>query len=263
VRAGIANIASVIVFVVVVLAGLASTGRIARADDGVVTRPPRLTHFVEASRPAGATPEQTATVVLAIDIAADGTVADVRVQSSAGAGWDAAASAAARQFVFEPAEVDGQPAPVTITYKYAFTVEEKLVSLGPQINFEGVVVDRYKKRPIAGVKIAIKETKGAKPYSAAVSFTDLPIGATRSSCRARAHHGHHRRRSPPSRSARSSTTPTQGGIDDEQVVKPPDQKETASVSIGPRKRARSPAPGRYAQGRPEPASVGRSRSARR
>lgn len=235
-RAGLANIASV-VGVVVVLAGLASTGRIARADDGVVTRPPKLTHFVEASRPASATPDQTATVVLAIDIAADGTVADVRVQSSAGAGWDAAASAAARQFVFEPAEVDGQPAPVTITYKYAFTVEEKLVSLGPQVNFEGVVVDRYKKRPLADVKIAIKDlaVETVTDASGAFAFTDLPVGShpvelsgdglitvtTEEDIAAKQ-----------KRTVKYYAEPKEEGIDDEQVVKATRiKKETASVSI--------------------------------
>ena len=158
-----------------VAATLGLAVRIARAE---VTRPPKLAHFVEATRPPAAPPEQTATVVLAIDIAADGTVGGVRVQSSAGDAWDAAATAAARQFVFEPAEVDGQPAPVTITYKYAFTVVEQIVSLGPQINFEGVVVDRFKKRPLAGVKIAIKDLQvdTLTDEAGAFAFTDLPIG---------------------------------------------------------------------------------------
>src|SRR5262245_6472238 len=103
----------------------------AHADDdqpGQVTKPPKLSHFVQADRPKGSE-DKTATVVLAIDIGADGKVTDVRVTTSGGADFDAAAVVAAKQFVFEPAEIDGQPGPVTITYSYKFTVEEKIVSL--------------------------------------------------------------------------------------------------------------------------------------
>lgn len=202
-----------------------------------VTRPPRLTHFVEATRPPGAAPDQTATVVLAIDIAADGTVADVRVEASGGAAWDAAALAAAQQFVFEPAEIGHQPAPVTITYRYAFTVVEQRVSLGPQINFEGVVVDRYKKRPLAGVKIAVKDVgvDTVTDDTGGFAFTDLPVGT------------HPIELSGPGlvtvttdeeiaakqkRTVKYYAEPRDEGVDDEQVVKATRiKKETASVSI--------------------------------
>ena len=167
--------------IVVLLAVLGLTALPARADDdapGAITKAPKLVHFVAAPRPASAQPDQAATVVLSIDIAADGKVSDVRVQTTAGAEWDAAAVAAARLFVFEPAEVDGQPAPVTITYKYAFTIEEKVVSLGPQINFEGLVVDRFKKTPLPGVKIVIKDLgiEALTDEHGAFAFTDLPLG---------------------------------------------------------------------------------------
>jgi TonB family protein len=202
-----------------------------------VTRPPRLAHFVEAIRPPGAAPVETATVVLSIDIAADGTVSEVRVESSGGAAWDAAAIAAARQFTFEPAEIDHQPAPVTITYRYAFTVVEKLVSLGPQVNFEGVVVDRYKKRPLPGVKIAIKDLQidTLTDDSGAFAFTDLPIRThpvevsgpglitvTTDEEIAAKH----------KRTVKYYAEPRDEGVDDEQIVKATRiKKETASVSI--------------------------------
>jgi TonB family protein len=142
-----------------------------------VTKPPKLAHFVDAVRPAG-TEDKTATVVLSIDIGADGKVEGVRVAQSGGADFDAAAVAAAQQFVFEPAEIDGEAAPVTITYSYKFTVEEKVVSLGPQINFEGVVVERFKKKPVAGVKIAIKDAgvEAVTDEQGQFAFTDLPPG---------------------------------------------------------------------------------------
>ncbi|HEY0482399.1 MAG TPA: TonB-dependent receptor [Kofleriaceae bacterium] len=224
------------VLAVLAMAAVLAAGSAARAQF-VVTRPPRLVHFVDATRPAGATPDQTASVVLSIDIAADGSVADVRVQTSGGAEWDAAAVAAARQFVFEPAEVDNQPAPVTITYRYAFTVQEQLVSLGPQINFEGVVVDRFKKLPLARVKIAIKDLQvdTATDEAGAFAFTDLPVGT------------HQVELSGPGlvtvttdeeitakhkRTVKYYAEPRDEGVDDEQIVKATRiKKETASVSI--------------------------------
>ena len=61
--------------------------------------------------------------------------------------------AAARQFVFSPAEAGGQPIPVKITYRYDFTIVTKMVSVGPQVNFDGVVLDRFKKQPLANVTV--------------------------------------------------------------------------------------------------------------
>ncbi|HET9987347.1 MAG TPA: TonB family protein, partial [Kofleriaceae bacterium] len=162
----------------IVLAFLALVAGRAVADDAPqVTKPPKLAHFVEAVRPPG-TEDRSAVVVLAIDITETGQVGDVRVTQSAGAELDAAALAAARQFVFEPAEIDGQPGPVTITYSYKFTIEEKVVSLGPQINFEGLVVERFKKTPIAGVKIVVKDVgvEALTDEHGAFAFTDLPVG---------------------------------------------------------------------------------------
>jgi TonB family protein len=222
---------ALVIAALVVLAGDA-----ARAQ-GLVTKPPKLVHFVEASRPPGVTADQTATVVLSVDIAADGTVSDVRVQTSGGPGWDDAATAAVKQFTFEPAEVDGAPGPVTILYRYAFTVEEKIVSLGPQINFEGIVVDRFKKQPIAGVKIAVKDlqVETVTDENGAFAFTDLPVGThpvelsgtglvtTTTDEEITAKH---------KRTVKYYAEPREEGVDDEQIVKATRiKKETASVSI--------------------------------
>ncbi|MDB4956082.1 MAG: TonB family protein / TonB-dependent receptor [Myxococcales bacterium] len=168
-----------IALVLAMIAIVTVSARPARADDDApqVTKPPKLAHFVPAERPAG-TEDKTAVVVLSIEIAADGKVSDVRLAQTGGADFDAAAIAAVKQFIFEPAEVDGQPAPVTITYSYKFTVEEKIVSLGPQVNFEGIVVERFKKTPLAGVKILIKDVglEALTDAQGQFAFTDLPIG---------------------------------------------------------------------------------------
>jgi TonB family protein len=120
-----------------------------------VITPPKLTRFVEADfPPSEASLGHGATVVLQIAITATGSVADVRVLESAGAAFDAAAIAAARQFVFEPALVDGAPIPVRITYRYAFTFKEKIVKKTTG-DFAGIVRDRSTKAPLATVRVAL------------------------------------------------------------------------------------------------------------
>src|SRR5262245_45287992 len=119
----------------------------AAADEPTITKPPKLIKFVPAEYPkdkhdAGV----TATVLLSIEIDADGKVGEVEVVTSGGADFDAAAKAAVKQFLFEPAEIDNQPAPVKITYKYDFVIKEQMVKVGPQINFDGVIMERFKKQ---------------------------------------------------------------------------------------------------------------------
>ena len=84
-----------------------------------VTKLPRLTRFVEAESPR----PLEAAVILTLDISATGAVTKVAVAESGGADFDAAAVAAASQFVFDPAEVDDRPAPSRVTYRYAFVLK--------------------------------------------------------------------------------------------------------------------------------------------
>jgi TonB family protein len=80
--------------------------------------------FVEAQYPADAEKKGlTASVKLVVTIAADGTVAEAIVTGPAGEGFDEAATAAVKQFIFTPAEVDFAPAPVAIEYVYNFVLK--------------------------------------------------------------------------------------------------------------------------------------------
>ncbi len=118
--------------------------------------PPKLVQRAEAEFPASEVAVgKGATVVLQIAIDGKGAVAGVNVLESAGPAFDAAAVAAARRFVFEPATVDGQPIPVKITYRVQFTVTEKMVKK-LTADFEGTIRDRATKRPIADVKVALE-----------------------------------------------------------------------------------------------------------
>lgn len=140
-----------------------------------LTRPPRLVRFIEApfpeqERSAGV----GASVLLRIAISATGTVDAVEVAESGGPSFDAAALAAARQFVFEPAEIDGKPAPVRITYRYDFVyrVEERKIAA-----FSGLVRARDTRKPLAGVEVTLGN--GARTTTDAqgrFAFPDLPPG---------------------------------------------------------------------------------------
>ncbi len=119
-----------------------------------LTRPPRLTQFVEAPWPASAQGRREgAVVVLRLTISATGAVEDAVVTESAGADFDAAALAAARRFVFEPAEVDGRPSAIRVAYRYAFTVREEAPTAA---RFEGIVRTRTGRRPVSGVTVDVE-----------------------------------------------------------------------------------------------------------
>lgn len=123
-----------------------------------LTKAPELLEFVEAPYPeeekaAG----RAAQVVLQIAISATGDVEDAAVVESAGPHFDAAALAAVRKFKFSPAEFDGQPAPVKITYRYQFTLK---IELPTTAEFKGVVRAKGTGAPLAGVKV---ELSGSEP----------------------------------------------------------------------------------------------------
>ena len=87
-----------------------------------LTRAPELLQFVEATYPADQVDiAGEVNVLLDITINATGGVDAVSVIESGGAAFDEAALAAARQFRFSPAEIDGVPAAIRIQYRYRFT----------------------------------------------------------------------------------------------------------------------------------------------
>jgi len=156
-----------------------SLGPGAVAQEGHLTKAPKLIKFVEAVTPPGHAPDQTAVVFLSITIGDRGPVDDVQVQKSSGMkDYDDAAVVAAKQFVFEPAEFDNLPSSVVITYRYEFTVREELISVGPQVNFEGTVLERFKKKPLAGVQVAIADlSRGTETDdNGKFAFLDVPVG---------------------------------------------------------------------------------------
>src|SRR5688572_10 len=103
--------AGVAIVVAIACAVAGVTPARAQPDAGVAQPevvPPRLVTFVDAEYPAEAQAAGVeANVELEITIGADGTITDVRVVTPVGQGFDEAAVAAARRFVFEPARRGG------------------------------------------------------------------------------------------------------------------------------------------------------------
>ena len=103
-----------------------------------LTRPPAVEHFVEAPYPPEAEAQKLeGRVILSIDISATGEVTRAEVVEPAGHGFDEAALAAIRQFRFTPAEIDGKPSAVRITYAYDFVL--RTAPTAAQVQQEGPV----------------------------------------------------------------------------------------------------------------------------
>jgi TonB family protein len=153
---------------------------------GVLTRPPALLQFVEATLPE-ADLGRTGSVVLAVTIRADGTVEDAVVTEPSGpsfgeppvdaAAFEAAAVDAVRRFVFSPAEVDGVPTRIRILYRYDFVA--RVVAPTTAV-FEGVVRDRAAKVPLPGVTVTLGDGRFVvTDADGRFTFADVAAGPTR------------------------------------------------------------------------------------
>ncbi len=154
---------------VAVLVFLAATGVPAQQDAGVpagvLTKPPALMRQVEAAYPPQAAAQQLeGTVVMWVDISETGAVSQVEVSRPAGHGFDEAAVEAVRQFQFEPAEVDGVPAPVRIEYAYQFVFRPPLAPEGDDsaaaepeapVNFSGRALERGTRDALVGAEVVL------------------------------------------------------------------------------------------------------------
>lgn len=148
---------------------------------GVITKQPKLLQAVAPDYPPAALAAgKTAQVKVRIKIDAAGLVAGVDVVDKVGDGFDEAAVAAALQYVFEPAEIDGVPAPITVETTINFVIEQVEepepppqrpppgagTPSGPPnhagdmalpVTIEGTVVERGTRRKLAGVIVSVAE----------------------------------------------------------------------------------------------------------
>jgi TonB family protein len=92
---------------------------------GIVTKAPVLLQAVAPEYPPAALAAgKEAEVPVRISIDADGVVTHVEVITPVGDAFDEAAIAAAMQYVFDPAEIDGKPGPITVETTIHFVIEE-------------------------------------------------------------------------------------------------------------------------------------------
>ena len=144
---------------------LLSGGSLARAD---AVSPPKLSRFVEALDPRPTGPQERASVELELDIDASGAVTDARVVRSASAELDAAAIAAAKSFVFEPATRDGAPFASRIRYEYVFAARAaepaqpaaQAAAPPARASVGGVTLDRESGKPIANADVIVTTDAG-------------------------------------------------------------------------------------------------------
>ncbi len=141
-----------------------------------LTRAPKLVQFVQAVWPevekaAG----HGATVVLSVDIDAQGQVIKTQVQTSAGANFDGAAQNAVQQFRFEPALWDDKPGPVRIVYRYVFEWKE----LPRPATLAGKVRDGLTGKPVPNLPVRVVDVPDAVTQTRAdgtFELRDLPAG---------------------------------------------------------------------------------------
>jgi TonB family protein len=165
---------ALLVLAILLAASLAHAGD---PPNGALTKAPALVEFVAAEYPADAKAAgQTASVVLQVDIAADGTVSAATVTQTAGDAFDAAAIAAVKQFKFSPAEIDGAPAPIRILYQYDFKLEAEVVQ-PTTAELAGTVRERGNQHPLANVKVTLDDgTSATTDESGRFTFTGAPAG---------------------------------------------------------------------------------------
>ena len=143
-----------------------------------LTRAPELVEFVEAPYPeAELENPRAAQVVLAILIDAQGQVGEVQVVESAGEHFDAAAVDAVKRFRFTPAELDGVPSPVKITYRYSFEEPPPPITTG---GLKGLVRDKRSGQPLAGVRVRLDGVgELSTDAEGRFEFKDIPAGTVR------------------------------------------------------------------------------------
>ena len=175
------------VIVLTLLLLLVSAKAQAQSEAAIV--PPRLEHFVEAEYPAEARKKGIeATVVLRLELDAEGKVTEAAVERGAGSGFDEAALRVARQFEFEPARKDGEAVAAAILFEYRFTLEPaKKSKRSTKADTEwarAVIVIVSEAGPIAGATVVLRDPEGASRTAQAndsgeARFTDLAAGTYR------------------------------------------------------------------------------------
>ncbi len=152
-------------------------GAVPRGGPGAVARPPAEEALAEAAKPVVVMPEIVSfvdapyppeakaagvegSVVLKLTIDRDGNVSEAEVLEPAGHGFDEAARDAALKFKFKPATRDGTPVPVSIKYRYDFTLKvaapaEEAPAAPTTGNLGGTLRVAGSEAPLVGAEVVI------------------------------------------------------------------------------------------------------------
>lgn len=127
------------------------------ASSPAITQP-ELVKFVEADYPeqakrAGA----EADVSLVLEIDEDGLVTKAEVLAPVGQGFDEAAVAAVRQFVFRPARRGERPVKSKIVYRYSFHFTPPPAPAPEGASITGKVLMSDTEQPLAGARVSISK----------------------------------------------------------------------------------------------------------
>jgi TonB family protein len=154
----------------------------AKRNAAKLTKAPKLIQSAEAAYPQEAIDKKVeGAVKLRLGLDAAGKVIKVELLEDPGAGLGDAARIAAEQFVFEPAEINGQPAPISLTFTINFALPTQPGA------FKGAVTDAGSNKPLVGVKVSVRytgpETLDPAPQAATTtddkgnfSFENMPGG---------------------------------------------------------------------------------------
>ncbi len=129
----------------------------------LMTRAPELLSQVEPAFPSSALDGGVSgEVVLRLTVDADGAVEQAEVVRSGGADFDQAALAAAVQFIFRPAEIDGKPGAVQLEFTQHFVWRApsvaEVVDAGPPLGLlAGQLVEKGNRHPVSGVTVWIAD----------------------------------------------------------------------------------------------------------
>jgi len=165
----------------------AAHGETPSAPAAAALTPPKLVTFVDAVYPAAAKAADAGEIVnvdLELTIDATGAVTEVHVATPVGDGFDEAALAAARRFVFEPARRGTQAIPARIKYRYAFQPPQAAPPPPTTGALEGRVLVRGADRPAVDTVVTVIGA-GGEAHTAVTgpegtfTFAALPPGKYR------------------------------------------------------------------------------------
>jgi TonB family protein len=153
------------------------------AAAGVLTRAPELVAFVPAEYPPDAEAKGIeGSVELAIVIDERGEVQQaVVIDPGSHPGFAPAALHAVQQFRFRPAEIDGAPALVEITYRYDFVLRRAAPPPPAQapLVLSGRVIERGTRAPVAGASIDVNGVAAETDADGRFEVRGVPPGVAR------------------------------------------------------------------------------------